>query len=400
MSYSRHEKSLSRFVREIPRKLLQFGNVTSFKLSTNESVQTDKSIDEMCQGFDGKDWFTLRQNNHLPQIKHSVVQAIYQFGELFSIPEWVSSNHLEITWFELLRQVTLRECAIHQNCLDQLLTPEINEALFTVRICKEDIDFWELYEAEILHIIENNNTVEYGNLEDYIKRKLPHLSWTIENITHCITILTKINRQLKSFKGIPLNKISFGLLRNMVPSEFRSDILGSWNNFVNRDFKSHEILGDIWRVASIRSVMIGRNIPLYQYYFVEPFLIGTNTTITTTQVLVKAIERSIPQWIVSQPNPSFNFTFEAEGIKPIHFDIITDKCAYLIFFDPKYIPSTEDKILLLLKQYIYEEIFDKSLNTIGFLNIATGHIIRYTICPTIREQLIQLWLHLQMKYHL
>jgi hypothetical protein len=400
MSYSRNERSLSRFVREIPRRLLQFSNVTSFKLSTSESVHTEKSIDEMFRGCDGKDWFLLRQNNHLPQIKKSVVNAIYQFNELFSIPEWVITNRLENTWFELLRQVTLRECAIHMNCFDQLLTPEINEALFTIRICKEDIEFWELYEAEILHIIENNNgltsNIEYGDLETYVTTTLsPHLTWTVKDITQCITILAKINRQLKSFKGIPLNKLSFGLVRNTVPSEFRSDVLKSWSNFANRDLKSHEILGDIWHVASIRSIIAGRNIPLYQYHTVQPFLLHTDS-----QNQVLAIERSIPRWIVSQPNPSFNFVFEAEGIKPIHFDIITDKCAYLIFFDPKYIPNTEDKILLLLKQYIYEEIFGKSLDTIGFINIATGHIIEYTVCSTIREQLIQLWLHLQTKYHL
>jgi hypothetical protein len=295
--------------------------------------------------------------------------------------------------------VTLRECAIHQNCLDQLLTPDINEALFTIRICKEDIEFWEVYEAEILHIIGNSTTrtIEYGDLETYIRTTLPHLIWTVEDITHCITILAKINRQLKGFKGVPLNKLSFGSVRNTVPSGFRSDVLGSWSNFINRELKSHEILGDIWRVASIRSIIAGRNIPLHQYHLVEPFLSGSASL---TQVLVKAIERSIPRWIVSQPHPSFNFTCEAEGIKPVHFDIVTDKCAYLIFFDAKYIPSTEDKILLLLKQYIYEEIFDKSLDTIGFINIATGHIIRYTICPTIRGQLTQLWLHLQTKYHL
>ena len=108
----------------------------------------------------------------------------------------------------------------------------------------------------------------------------------------------------------------------------------------------------------------------------------------------------MPLWIVSQENPSFNFLFEADGIRPIQFDIITEKCAYYIFFDPNFVPSTEDKILLLLKQYAYEEIYDRSLESIGFLNAATGMIIRYEITSTIREQLSQMWLYLQTKYNL
>lgn len=60
----------------------------------------------------------------------------------------------------------------------------------------------------------------------------------------------------------------------------------------------------------------------------------------------------------------------------------------------------EDKILLLLKQYAYEELFDRSLEQIGFLNMSTGLIVRYEVTSTIRAQLSQLWRHLQKKYHL
>jgi hypothetical protein len=79
---------------------------------------------------------------------------------------------------------------------------------------------------------------------------------------------------------------------------------------------------------------------------------------------------------------------------------MTEKCAYCIQFDPLFVPTTEDKILLLLKQYVYEELYDRSLESIGFLNMATGMVIRYEITSTIREQLSHLWLHLQTKYNL
>jgi hypothetical protein len=104
--------------------------------------------------------------------------------------------------------------------------------------------------------------------------------------------------------------------------------------------------------------------------------------------------------MVSQEQPSFHFIFELEDVYPIHFDLLTDKCAYHIFFDPLFVPTIEDKILILLKQYAYEEIYDRSLDYIGFMNVATGMIIQYEVSSTIREQLSQMWLHLQKKYHL
>ena len=159
--------------------------------------------------------------------------------------------------------------------------------------------------------------------------------------------------------------------------------------------KTHQILGDIWRIASIKSVIEGRNIPLYQYDTIYKYLFQQEQ-----QDIVRTIEKAIPLWIVTQDNPTFNFIFEAEGIRPIQFDIMTEKCAYYVFFDPSFVPSTEDKILLLLKQYAYEEIYDRSLEAIGFVNVATGVVIQYEITTTIREQLSQMWLYLQTKYNL
>ena len=73
----------------------------------------------------------------------------------------------------------LRECAIHQNKLDELITPEVNEALLTLRIYKEDIEFWEEYEAELEHLVHKflkhtpqMPAVEYHQLDEYVKIKV------------------------------------------------------------------------------------------------------------------------------------------------------------------------------------------------------------------------------------
>jgi hypothetical protein len=404
MTYSRHERSLSRFVREIPRPFLKFHNIASFKLSTNEAAASMMSIEDMIRGFDGADWNDLREKNYVPAIKNIKTESIYQFGQMFSMPEWVRMSDARETWLEMLRWIALRECAIHQNKLDELTTPEVNEALLTLRIYKEDIEFWEEYEAELEHLVhkflkhtQQMPAVEYHQLDEYVKAKLRHLNWSVQDMTHALMIIAKIRGQLRPMRhhGFDLNEFNFGLVRNSVPTELRTEVLGSWHAILDKTKKTHDILGDIWRIASIKSVIEGRNIPLYQYSAIFPYLFQEEQ-----QEIVKAVEKAIPLWIVSQENPGFNFLFEVEGIRSIQFDIMTEKCAYYVFFDPNFVPSTEDKILLLLKQYAYEEIYDRSLESIGFVNIATGMVIQYEITPTIREQLSQMWLYLQMKYNL
>ena len=404
MTYSRQERALSRFVREIPRPFLKFYNIASFKLSTNEAGKSMMSVDDMIRGFDGADWNELREHDIVPAIQNIKTESIYQFGQMYSMPQWVRQYDARESWLEMMRWVTLRECAIYQNKLDELCTPEVSEALLTLRIYREDIEFWQQYEVELEHLVhkflkhtQQMPAIEYHQVDEYVKAKLTHLNWSTTEISHAVIIIAKIRGQLRPLRhhGFDLNEFKFGVVRNSVPTELRPDVLGSWHRILDKTLKTHDIINDIWRIAAIKSVIMGRNIPLYQYNTVYQYLFQQEQ-----QDIVCAIEIAIPLWIVGQENPSFNLTFELEGIKSIHFDIMTEKGAFYVFFNPTFVPTTEDKILLLLKQYAYEEIYDKTLKTIGFLNMATGMVIEYEITPIIRAQLNQMWLHLQTKYNL
>jgi AAA domain/UvrD-like helicase C-terminal domain len=404
LTYSRQERSLSRFVREIPRPFLRYHNVASFKLSTVEGTDSKLSIDDMIRGLDGADWNALRDQNNVPRIERQITESIFGFGQFFSLPEWVKTHDVRETWFEMLRLMTLRECAMYQNKLHELCTPDIQEGLLTLRIYREDIVFWEQYEAEFEHLVRRfmKHTIqmpalEYASLETYVREKLPHLEWSTQEMCHALVILAKIRGQLRPlrYKGFDLDDFSFGVVRNSVPTELRPDVLSSWHALIDPSKKTHEIMGDMWRIAAIPSVIEGRNIPLYQYVSIVPLLQQQEQ-----KVIVHALSTALPVWMATQENPTFHFLFNVEGIRPIQFDILTEKCAYDVFFDPNFVPSNEDKIRLLLKQYVYEETFDRALDSIGFLNVATGLILQYEVSSTIREQLSHLWQYLEQKYHL
>ena len=402
LTYSRQERALSRFVREIPRPFLTFHNVTSFKLSTVEAAASSMSIEDMIRGLDGADWNELRQKGHVPTVLQTRSEAIYPFGKQFVVPDWVKQQDVRETWFETIRLAILRECARHQNKLEELQTPEIREALLTLRIYKEDIEFWELYEAELEHIVHrflkhttDMPALEYAVLDTYIKKKMPHLTWSAQDTSHALIIVAKIRGQLRPLRhmGFDLNEFTFGCVRNSVPTELRPDVLQSWHRIMDPSKPTHELTADLWRLAAIPSIMEGRNLPLYQ-------VVSVATPLAKDQEIVQSIEKSMPLWIVTQDHPSFNVMFEVEGIRPITFDILTERCTYKVFFDSTYVPTQEDKILLLLKQYAYEECYDRSLESIGFLNGATGLALHFEVTSTIREQLSHMWQHLQRKYNL
>ena len=402
LTYSRQERALSRFVREIPRPFLTFHNVTSFKLSTVEAAASSMSIEDMIRGLDGADWNELRQKGHVPTVLQTRSEAIYPFGKQFVVPDWVKQQDVRETWFETIRLAILRECARHQNKLEELQTPEIREALLTLRIYKEDIEFWELYEAELEHIVHrflkhttDMPALEYAVLDTYIKKKMPHLTWSAQDTSHALIIVAKIRGQLRPLRhmGFDLNEFTFGCVRNSVPTELRPDVLQSWHRIMDPSKPTHELTADLWRLAAIPSIMEGRNLPLYQ-------VVSVATPLAKDQEIVQSIEKSMPLWIVTQDHPSFNVMFEVEGIRPITFDILTERCTYKVFFDSTYVPTQEDKILLLLKQYAYEECYDRSLESIGFLNGATGLALHFEVTSTIREQLSHLWQYLEQKYHL
>jgi len=403
LTYSRNERSLSRFVREIPRPFLTFYNITSFKLSTVDSFSSMMSLSDMVQGFDGGDWSEMRAEGCIPEIQHSRIDSVYSFGQSCLVPEWVKQYDVRETWYTLIRLVALRECALHQNKLDQLQTPEISEALLTLRIYKEDIDFWEQYEPELEHLIHtllkhdpNLPAVDYHQLQTYVTANFRHLSWTTEEMSHALVIISKVRGQLRPLRhaGYDLNEFTFGVVRNSVPTELRPEVLASWHNFINPAKKTHDILSDIWRMSAIPSIIQGRNIPLYQYNTVYHSLISTDH-----KILVHMIENAFPIWISTEENPMFHFIFEEKGIKPILFDMITDVTAYQFYFDV-YAPSTNDTLLLLMKVYLYERSYHKRMESIGFINLATGLIMYYKITSTIRGQIELMWQHLQRKYNL
>jgi hypothetical protein len=402
MTYSKQERSLCRFVREIPRAFLTYHNISSFKLSTYESSAQILSLADMITGFDGDDWNRLRTAHAVPRLSTPHRESLYGFGELFTIPEFVKDMDIRETWMDLVRWIVLRQAASDTDTMKSLRTREVDETLLTLRIYKEDIAFWLEYEAELEHMVHHflkhsyrMPAVEYADLALYVSERMPHLQWTTQQLVQAVVILAKIRGQLRPLRhgGFDLNEFCFANVRNSVPTELRPFLLRSWHAITNQTNRTSDLLGDLWYMASLKSVAEGRNIPLYQYHEVMPFL-SQPEMITLTG----AIERGIHEWIISLPNPTLCVRYELPfDSPPVQFDILTDTTIYQLYFDGQSEPSPDDKIILLLKIYLYTREFP-GINVMGFLNIASGTLYTYPITDAILSQMDQIWKHCQRKY--
>lgn len=403
LTYSKHERALCRFVREIPRPFLIYHNISAFKLSTYESTSQTLAIADMITGFDGDDWHKLRIAGHVPNLKPTTSESIYGFAEMFSVPEFAKDLDIRGTWMILIKWIFLRQAAKDLDTLSSLRTTEVDETLLTLRIYKEDIAFWLEFEAEMEHLVYkflkhtcNMPAIEYADLEAYVAEFLPHIQWTTQQLVQAVIVIAKIRGQLRPLRhgGFDLKEFRFANVRNSVPTELRPFVLQSWHSVIDAGIATRNILPDLWRLASLTSVLDGRNIPLYQCHEVAPHMVDAEM-----QALTRTMERAVQPWILSLPNPilCIKYTLPNSDLPQFQFDILTDTTIYQLYFDPASEPSADTKIILLLEIYLYCLEFP-GVNNMGFVNMATGIVYSYAISDDMFEHIGHIWNRAQTKY--
>lgn len=401
-TYSRHERALSRFVREIPRPFLTFHNIASYQLLPDQQHTSYPSVADIVASLDGDDWHSLRRSGALPDfIAPTSQETIYRFAELFSVPEFVKNLDIRDTWFKLIDWIFLRELACQTDAMQSLRTAEVDTTLLTLRIYKEDYAFWLEYEAEFEHLVHHFlphsprlPAIEYADLVCYVQTKFPYLvqgPWTTKHLVQASVIISKIRGQLRPLRhaGYDLSEFRFGCTRNSVPTESRPFVLASWHAVsASQPYAStQDLLPDLWYLAALSSVAEGRNIPLYQKAEVTPFLL-TGRMPEISEAIVTAVQR----WIPSLSSPALSVDCVPEqSIKPFTFQLLTDTTAFATYFDPVAEPSADDKIVLLLKVFLYNQKHTQPLSQMAFINLATGLIRYYSLTPQIFEQASIIW---------
>ncbi|NBR60188.1 MAG: ATP-dependent helicase [Actinobacteria bacterium] len=410
-TYSRHEPSISRFIREIPRPFLIYHGISLYKLSNQEQGQSLLSLSDRVGSLDGAEWQLLREGGAVPIVTHQFfhTHSLYNFSQFYDTPEWVKLADCRETWNEMVKWSIKREIALQTDNLPQLLTADVMETLLTIRIYREDMAFWETHETELIYLIKtflgyrgepNIPAVEFYALEHFIKNESPHLfeksSWTTRDIAEATVILAKVRGQLRPLRsaGYDLQDFQFGYVRNSVPTEYRPQVLASWKRVTDASQPTQEILPDLWNLAALSQVREGRNIPLYQLNEIRENLVSQES-----YTFCQAIRQSVGRLLI-QSQATLNQVIEPEeygSYIPFSFDCILNdgdnspsRIIRIISRSENTSPSQEEFLVTSLATFLYE-VKVGPVKSMNFFNVISGILTEIPWTETLKLSMKLFW---------
>jgi hypothetical protein len=122
----------------------------------------------------------------------------------------------------------------NENTLEyNLLTDVIRKCLLTIRVYREDYEFWCLYQNELeqtaRHFLRYDdstrilNKIQYDDLQVYIENNFPHIhnqnQWTSKEYLKAFAILAKFRAQLSQVttRKYSIDDFDFDIVSKCVP---------------------------------------------------------------------------------------------------------------------------------------------------------------------------------------
>ena len=316
MSYTRDERSLCRFVREIPSQLLTYHGLAKYCLSEQEIGSGVQKLKDLLGCLDSDDLRKLREDGTLTWLKRESLSYIEIFrpGEVWKLPSWAVGDHIG-DFYRFLRIWILRHIAITTNTAFRESTVE--RMLFTLRIYSEDRVFWETWSQELTECIHEffggeeeakaPPSIDYTMIDAWARKR--HLPWEPLDLIRATSIVAKIRGQLRPlrFDKYNLREFRMGSSRYVVPTEWRADVLRSWRRITDADRSWKECLVDMWKLGAMSLVSEGRNAALYRAQ-----LMSSKLAEDELQEYLECLELRLTEWLSTQEvvGLSEQFAFE------------------------------------------------------------------------------------------
>ena len=285
MTYSKGEKNMCRFLREIHRPLLRWHSVVPHS-SIEEEVAVERTdIESFFMSWTGEDFRRLKLNPLClpPRLLSKASDGIqyksyYPAGEQYTIPEWVFRLDSVNDFAALVRYYILREIGLRFPESAGEWDDKVRLALFRIRILKEDLPTFEkeqeliqkcfeaLFPSRLGVGAEAPPVFEFPVLQQKIQELSPGRVWTNEEMIPVMQILHKIRSTIYNLRHVEsdLEEFLLGPAKGSPPMIMRNDLITSWRRVTNRSFASTDVIYDLYRLACIYSSRLGRNAPLYK----------------------------------------------------------------------------------------------------------------------------------------
>ena len=303
-SYTRDERALCRFVREIPSQLLTYHGLAKYCLSDIEIGSGAQKLKDLLACLDSDDLRDLRQDGTLTwlQRENLTSTSIFRPGEVWKLPSWAVGDRLG-DFHRFLRIWVLRHIAMTTGIPFRENTVE--RMLFTLRIYSEDRIFWETWSQELTECIHEffggeeearaPPSIDYTMIDAWAKKR--QLPWEPLDLIRATSIVAKIRGQLRPlrFDAYTLREFRMGPSRYVVPTEWRADVLRSWRRITNPEKKWTDCLVDMWKLGAMSLVAEGRNAALYRAQSMSSCLADDEL-----QEYLECLELRLTEWLSTQ----------------------------------------------------------------------------------------------------
>ena len=381
LSYTKNERDLSRFVREIPSRYLTYHGLARYCLSEAELTEGVPTLESLVGSLDGNDFKELREHGYLDWLhtQNIVEHRLFPVGEYWGLPSWAKKPELAKDFLRFLRTY-IKRIFVQKTGESLYRDPVAERLLFTLRIFSEDREFWDLWKDD-LHILLNekfNNNeaarvpppIDYATISDWARKH--NIFWGPQEILQATSLVAKIRGQLRPlrFEEYDFQEFFIRPARFVVPTELRGEILRSWRKIISLSIPNNDILEDLWKLSALQLVAEGRNAPLYRagqmnQHFQDPELLEYLTLLETT----------MSEWITrSATDNEVGLEVCIDGAQPETVDIVSQGVFWRIAGDEKERYNSV-KLLLLAITAGYAQMEGVQVHSIGMIYPLEGRFI-------------------------
>lgn len=381
-TYCRNERDLSRFIREIPTRLLTYHGLARYCLSEAEINEGIPSLESLIGSLDGDDYKALRDEGCLAwlDMKNITEENLFPPGEVWTLPPWAKKPDTARDFLRFLKTFIKRIFATRSTEETLYRDPVAERLLFTLRIFSEDKVFWEQWRDELTEFIIQTFSgedaarvpppVDYAMIHEWCHKS--RLEWTSNDILAATSLISKIRGQLRPlrFETYDLNEFTIAPARFVVPTEMRGEILRSWRAITDLTRPCQEILEDIWRISTLQMVGEGRNAPLYR--------VGQMRTHFQENELIEfldVLETCFNGWAQGYDQSQVGLEISSEWTQPESVDIFADGIFWRIAGEEKERVNSM-RLLLLAITAGFAQLQGMAVHSIGMIYPLEGRSIR------------------------
>jgi len=337
MTYSKGEKNMCRFLREIHRPLLRWYSIAQHTSIEEEVAVERKDIESFFMSWTGEDFRKIKLNPAtLPPLLLKKTEGIqykcfFPAGEQYTTPDWVFRMDSMADFSIFIRYYILRQIGLKFPESAGEWDDKVRLSLFRIRILKEDLPIYEkeqeliqqcvtaLFPARLGIGAEAPPVFEFTVLQQKITELSPGREWTMEEMIPVMQILHKIRSVIYNLRHVEskLEEFLLGPAKGSPPMIMRNDLITSWRRVTDRTITSSATVYDLYRLACIYSSRLGRNAPLYKIPDLAdlkdclPFLEKISDHILSD---INLLATEVIQARVSLRDPRLDLTCEADLI--------------------------------------------------------------------------------------